>query len=315
MSHTLGTPPTDWAPVAVFAYNRPDKLAAMITSLRACRGFSETPVTIFVDGPKSRGDVKSVEAVRAFVHALGLPNVSSSFQDANRGLRRSIYAGVSELIVKHGNVIVLEDDLLLSPGALDYFNEGLHRYRSDDRVWSIAGYAYDAPVLRDLATTFALPFAHPWGWATWARAWEQFQLDNRPASHQLDAQSFKSAFDMNGLYPFTALLRNSIEGRVDSWFIHWYYTVFENGGVSIFPSRRVVDNFGHSAGSHGGALNPYDRLVTRPELLNEGPQFREGCGVDYAALDALRACHELRVQRLIARAGQAKRALRSKGKR
>ena len=303
------------APVAVFAYNRPDKLTAMMTSLRACRGFSDSPVTIFVDGPKQPRDEPSVNAVRAFVRALGLPNVSWSFQKGNRGLRRSIYAGVSELIDEYGNVIVLEDDLILSPGALDFFNEGLHRYQSDERVWSIAGYTYDAPQIRNLSTTFALPFAHPWGWATWARAWDRFQLDNRPARHQLDSHSFKSAFDMNGLYPFTALLRNSIEGSVDSWFIHWYYTVFQNGGLSIFPSRRVVDNFGHSQGSHGGSWNPYDRLVTRPEMLDGMPQFSDERGIDYAALDALRACHELRVQRLIARAGQTKRALRSGGRR
>ena len=299
-------------PVAVFAYNRPDKLAAMMRSLKACHGFAASPVTVFVDGPKDNGeDVASVEAVRAFVRKLNMPNVSWSFQDTNRGLRQSIYDGVSALTKEHGQVIVFEDDLVLSPIALDFFDAALSRYESAQRVWSIVGYAYDALPLRNHGTTLTLPFAHPWGWATWGRAWDQFSLDNQPAIDQLNSQSFRSAFDMNGLYPFTALLRNSIEGRVNSWFIHWYYTVFQNGGVSIFPPRRLVDNFGHSDGSHGGSLNPYDRLVKRPALLETLPAFGDPDRVDYAALDSLRRSHELRVQRFIALAGQTKRTLRS----
>jgi hypothetical protein len=284
----------------------------MMRSLEACRGFAQSPVTIFVDGPKDdRVDGASVEAVRAFVRGLNKPNVSWSFQDTNRGLRRSIYDGVSALIKEHGRVIVFEDDLVLSPIALDFFSAALSRYQSAHRVWSIVGYAYDAPQLRNRPTTLTLPFAHPWGWATWGRAWDRFSLDNQPAADELNSQSFRSAFDMDGLYPFTALLRNSIEGRVNSWFIHWYYTVFQNGGVSIFPPRRVVDNFGHSDGSHGGVLNPYDRLVRRPALLDALPEFAAPDSVDYAALDSLRRSHELRVQRLIALAGQTKRTLRS----
>ncbi|CAA0128233.1 Uncharacterised protein [Mycolicibacterium vanbaalenii] len=299
------------APVAVFAYNRPDRLAAMLASLQDCYGFPASPVVIFVDGPKHVSDEPSVAAVRSLVQDLALPNVSWSFQDSNRGLRNSIYAGVTDVIKQYGRVIVLEDDLVLSPIALHYFNSALQHYETAQRVWSVVGYAYDAPSLRGSSTTISLPFAHPWGWATWARAWNHFDLDNRPPTKELDSRAFRSAFDMNGLYPFTMQLKNSIEGRVNSWFIHWYYTVFQHGGVSIFPPRRILENYGLSEGSHGGALNPHDRLVKRPELLDAVPEFCEPDNIGYAALDALIRSRELRVQRFIARAGSAKRTLLS----
>lgn len=300
------------APVAVFAYNRPDKVAALMTSLQACHGFADSQVTVFVDGPKGDRDRDSVEAVQASVRRLKLPNVTWSFQEANRGLRNSIFAGVSEIVRTHGRVIVLEDDLVLSPVALTYFNNALQHYVDARRVWSIVGYAYDAPALRDSSETVALPFAHPWGWATWARAWDHFKLDDKPDMESLNARSFKSAFDMDGLYPFTAQLRNSIEGRVNSWFIHWYYTVFKHGGISIFPPRRLVDNYGLRSGSHGGPLNPHERLVKRPPLLNRVPEFCDPDDVDYFALDLLKRCRELRVQRFIAEAGSAKRKIKAR---
>jgi hypothetical protein len=308
---TVG-PNSDLAPIAVFAYNRPDKLDALINSLQACPGFADSEVTIFVDGPKRSADRASVEAVQAAVLRLRLPNVAWSFQEQNRGLRNSIFAGVSQIVEKCERVIVLEDDLVLSPPALTYFNEALRHYADTHNVWSIAGYTYDAPALRDSTATVALPFTHPWGWATWARAWDHFSLDDRPDPGSLNSRSFESAFDMDGLYPFTAQLKNSIEGRVNSWFIHWYYTVFKHRGISIFPPRRLVDNYGFRSGSHASPLNPHERLVKRPQLLDRVPEFCSADKIDYLALDMLRTCWELRVQRFIAEAGSAKRKIKAR---
>lgn len=302
---------TELAPVAIFAYNRPDKIAALFDSLRRCENFNESCIHVFVDGAKGDHDAPAVAEVQAFVRALDLPNVTWTFSNYNLGLRKSIYAGVTKLIRTHDQVIVLEDDLTLSPIALNYFNSALSRYAAAPRVWSIAGYIYDAAALRGSPQTIAMPFAHPWGWATWGRAWNKFQLDAQPPIDQLRAASFRSAFDMNGLYPFTLQLENSIRGRVNSWYIHWYYTIFSNGGVSVFPPQRVCDNHGLSDGSHGGSFNPHDRLVYRPPLLDNLPQFCDPDSIDYWALDELKNCRELRVQRLIARAGSARRSLKA----
>ncbi|MDO0972825.1 glycosyltransferase [Mycolicibacterium frederiksbergense] len=309
----MSTHGTGLAPIAIFAYNRPDRLQRLFESLLRCPEFHDTTVTVFVDGPKRDIDRVAVEQVRSLVKNQRLPNVAAVYREENHGLRRSIYAGVTEMVGKYGRVIVLEDDLVVSPAALTYFNSALRHYDEHQRVWSIVGYVYDAPSLRNAKEALVLPFTHPWGWATWSRAWDHFALDNYPEGNVISSRSFRSAFDMQGLYPFTNQLGSSIQGRVNSWFIHWYYAMFINGGVSIFPPRRLVDNYGLSAGSHGGSLNPYDRLVTRPPLLDRVPGFGKSIAVDYPALDALRRCHELRVHRFIARAGTAKRTLRPGG--
>jgi hypothetical protein len=302
------------APIAVFAYNRRSRLAAMIESLRRCNGFEQSQVTIFVDGPKNDDGLPLVQEVRDYVAGIGLPNVTSVISTVNRGLRNSVSEGVTRIVEEHGRIIVLEDDLELSPIALTYFNRALDHYQDIAEVWSIAGYIYEAPALHDWTRTVVLPFAHPWGWATWKRAWAQFELDGRPSDADLNSAAFRKAFDMNGMYPFTTQLRNSLGGLVNSWYIHWYYTVFKHGGRSIFPPRRVLDNHGHAAGSHGGPLNPYDRLIKRPALLTTVPEFSDPLKVDYAVLDKLKKCWEMRVQRAIAFAGAKKRALLGRNK-
>lgn len=310
--NNLNTERSTRPPIAVFAYNRPDKLASLFSTLQNCNGFHDSHVRIFVDGFRGESDRKSVEAVRNYVTSLDYPNVSHTFQSQNLGLRRSIYSGVSRLIDEFGEVIVLEDDLILSPIALDYFESGLREYEDETRVWSIAGYIYDAPEFRNSTRTLALPFTHPWGWATWKRAWKQFDLDSRPDIEDINTRFFEKSFNMNGIYPFTKQLKNSLSGIVDSWSVHWYYTVFKHGGVSIFPPRRVVDNLGLNAGTHASSFNPYTRLVATPPLLDVMPVFCELDRVDYIAMDALRQCRELRVRRFISHAGTAKRTLISK---
>jgi hypothetical protein len=299
----------DLAPIAVFAYNRRDHLAAIIHSLERCEGFSESPVTIFVDGPRDGADRDAVEEVRAFVKGLTHANLNYVISETNQGLRKAIYAGVSQLVAKHGRVIVLEDDLVLSPIALSYFNRALTYYAHDARVWSISGYISDAKELRDYPRALILPYAHSWGWATWDRAWQQFDLNARPRNENMRAASFRRAIDMNGFYPFRLMLASSISGRINSWYAHWLYTIFRHGGRSVFPPRRVLDNYGISAGTHGGRFNPHERLVKRPPLLQRVPDFEDADEIDYFAADLLKQCWEARVQRVISYAGVLKRRM------
>ncbi len=139
----------DLAPIVIFAYNRADRLLAMIQSLQCCVGFERSSIFVFVDGPKSADDAASVEEVRALVKGLSLSNVHYDFSETNKGLRNSVYEGVSRIVTEYGRVIVLEDDLLLSPIALSYFNGALDRYAKDECVWSVSSYIPDVPALRD----------------------------------------------------------------------------------------------------------------------------------------------------------------------
>lgn len=298
------------APIAVFAYNRREHLESMLQSLTKCYGFDESPVTIFIDGPRNEADQYAVQQVRDFVKGLDYPNVTSEIADENLGLRRSISSGVTRLVEEYGQVIVLEDDLILSPIALDYFNAALKRYKDDNRIWSISGYISHVPELLDYHRALILPLAHSWGWATWARAWKNFDLDAQPSQKNLESDSFQTAFDMDGFYPYRMMLRLSNAGLVNSWYVHWLYTIFKHGGRSVFPPRRVLDNYGISKGTHGGGLNPHEKLVSRPGLLTNLPKFGDASEVDYFAIDLLRNCWEARVQRGIAFAGSIKRQVK-----
>lgn len=300
------------APIAVFAYRRPAHLKAMLETLARCNGFEESSVIVFSDGAKSEQDRPDVLAVREMVTGLGWINLELVVSEKNKGLKRSISEGVSTVVARHGRVIVLEDDLHLSPVALDYFNAALDKYAAEPRVWSISGYMYDVPQLRGRDSAFFLPFAQSWGWATWERAWSKFDPDEEIPEAVLASRSFQRAFSVNGISDFANMLRMARDGYISSWFIRWYYKIFSEGGLSVFPPVTLISNRGVSGGSgtHAGRFNPYDLLVKSKAPSQKIVLLPDEIVIDFQAMDAIPNSWEVSVLRFNHAAGSMKRRLK-----
>jgi GT2 family glycosyltransferase len=227
-------------PVALFSYNRPNHVRRALDTLSGCRRFKEVQVVVFNDGPKGPNDRDGVEAARDEVRRrqkeLGLEIVE---RPENLGLARSIVAGVTELCAKFGRVIVLEDDLAVAPDFLDYMLTALDRYENNADVYQISGYMFpvELPAQPD---AFFLPLTTTWGWATWERAWRQF--DRHAAGYEQDLRDsrVRQAFDLEGAYPYSQLLRQKLAGKNDSWGILWWWTVFKNHGLVLHPRRTLT---------------------------------------------------------------------------
>lgn len=304
-----------FAPVAVFAYRRPAQFQKMLETLQACEGFEQTPIVIFVDGPRGDEDKPDVMLVREIAASLKHPNVRLVFAEKNRGLRASITAGVTDVVKEFGKVIVIEEDLRLSPVCLQYFNSALDQYSSDERVWSVSGYMYDVPALKSRESALVLPFSHPWGWATWRRAWEKFSpdlpIEEGPA---LSSKAFRNAFNMSGLADFSKMLVLAKEGFINSWWIRWYYSQFISGGVSIFPPHSYISNggIGTEGATHGSKFNLHRMLVKPGALATTLVSMPTVLKVDYPELDLIRSSWDASVHRLVNWLGERKRRLKKR---
>jgi hypothetical protein len=247
----------DSAPVAVFAYARRDHLQRTIESLRSNPEAATTALHVYCDGPRSPADEDRVRAVRDYVRSIdGFSSVRRVFRDRNLGLARSIMSGVSEVLEGSDRVIVVEDDLKLSQHFLRYMNDALTCYRDEESVASVHGYCY--PVRERLEDTFFLRGADCWGWATWRRAWRDFDSDGAALLRRLQTGRLTRAFDLDGSHPFTAMLADQVHGRNDSWAIRWHASCFLAGRLTLYPGRSLVENIGNDAsGTHCAATDAY----------------------------------------------------------
>lgn len=249
------------APVALFAYARQDHLRLTVESLLLNPECSTTHLYVYCDGPRNDSAKSQTDAVRAYVDTLqGFASVTRIYRDTNRGLAQSIISGVSDVVARHGCVIVMEDDLVVSPHFLAYMNQGLQLYQDDPQVASIHGYSY--PVEEELPETFFMRGADCWGWATWARAWQHFESDGQKLLTALRDQKLTRAFDMGGAYPYTRMLSNQIKGKNNSWAVRWHASCFLANMLTLYPGKSLVNNIGmDGSGTHCSPTEAFTHLL------------------------------------------------------
>lgn len=261
---------SDCAPIALFAFRRPDHLRRCLDSLRDNPQASSTDLWIFCDGPRHEADETSVRDVREIARGVqGFARVSVIEQPRNIGLATSVISGVSDVLTVAERVIVVEDDLVVSPDFLEFMNEALELYADSPEVASIHGFSYavDTP----LPQSFFLRGADCWGWATWRRGWALFNPDGQALLSELDSRGLGRSFDFDGVYPYREMLVNQVAGRIDSWAVRWNASVYLAGGFTLYPGVSLVENIGqdgsgtHSIASesHGSKSHRFDFPLTR----------------------------------------------------
>ncbi|MDJ1175489.1 hypothetical protein [Roseofilum capinflatum] len=234
----------DLAPIAFFAYKRPEHTLKALSSLSKCDLAKDSKLYVFCDGAKCAEDMESVLKVREVAKSqLWCGEVEIIEQEKNMGLARSIISGVTNLCQESGKVIVLEDDLLLHPCFLEYMNTGLNLYENEKQVMQIGGHMFPANFKPETDSIF-LPYITSWGWATWERAWNYFDPNLSGYPELKNNRKLRYKFDLDGSYYYFSLLEGFMNGKVDSWAIVWYLSVFMQEGLTLFPVYSLVDNIG-----------------------------------------------------------------------
>lgn len=261
------------SPIALFAFNRPQCLQATLKALAANTLAWQSMLTIFCDGPRDVEEQKKTDAVRDIARqATGFASVTLVEREQNQGLAASIITGVSAMLEKYGQVIVVEDDLRTSPHFLSFMNDGLQLYKDDTEVASICGWS--CPGSENLQEKyFFLRGADCLGWATWSRAWAHFNADARFLYEEILRKNLQSAFNYDSLYNFTEMLKATADGSLDSWAIRWYASAFLKEMLTLYPSTSFVFHDG-AQGTHidnNAVIEQQLILADKPICLSRMP--------------------------------------------
>ena len=257
----------NFAPIALFVYNRPEHTRRTIKFLQQNLLADESRLFIFSDGAKTSKDEKDVEEVRGLLRGItGFKSVEIAERKENLGLANSIIQGVTKLVNEYGKVIVLEDDLITSPYTLQYLNEGLRRYEGIDKVMHIGAYMYPLSS-NNLPQSFFSRIATSWGWATWKDSWDNFQPDIDKLIQGFDEAAINE-FSIEGTMNFWKQIKEFKLGKNNSWAIRWYASMFLKGGLSLNPASSLVNNIGHDgSGIHSGVNDIYGVKVNSEPIL------------------------------------------------
>lgn len=198
---------------------RPSYTARVLRALLSCRGLEDYGILVYQDAPPEEpapgvreGFLATAEILKNARRELDLQHVPHPFHlGCNANTLAVLDAGF-----RHVDYLIhLEDDVLLAPDALAYFDWAGRHYREHLRVWSVSAYSRDAynPAWRHLLRT-RLHFT-PWGWATWRERWARVR-PSLEAVHELtwDCQLIRRVcgeFQLREVYP--SLSRSQNIGR------------------------------------------------------------------------------------------------------
>jgi hypothetical protein len=252
------------APIVLFVFARPEHTRRTLEALKANVMAPESDLIVYADGARQPAQEARVREVREIVRATsGFRSVKLVERDTNVGLARNIVEGVTRACDEHGRVIVLEDDIVTSPQFLTFMNGALDHFAGEPRVWHVCGWNYpvDAAGLGD---AFLWRVMNCWGWGTWKDRWQHFSKDPARLVTTWSRDQIKR-FNLDGAHEFWAQVTANHRGKINTWAIFWYASIFERGGLCLNPAQTLAQNIGQD----GSGDNCPDDVLYWSELQSK----------------------------------------------
>ena len=155
------------------------------------------------------------------------------------GLAVSVINGVSFMLEKYENVIVMEDDLIASPNFLDFMNQALTFYENDKNIQSINGYSLELTNKnRDIYFQIR---TGSWGWATWRDRWNPIIFNKEYLKELINSTpGILKKFNKKCGADMSKMLMESIANKIDSWYVRWTFDHFTKNHYAV--SRIFIYN-------------------------------------------------------------------------
>jgi hypothetical protein len=233
-------------PVALIIFNRPDTTEKVFESIRQAQ-----PPKLFViaDGPRQdkATDVQQCAAARAIIDRVDWKcEVMTNYSDTNLGCKLRPATGIDWVFQQVEAAIILEDDCLPDSTFFTFCDEMLERYRHDTRIMAIAGSNFQFGRKRTTDSYYFSRFPHCWGWATWRRAWQYFDLEMKLWATVRDGNWLQDILNNDAEIKFWQKNFQGIYDRsIDTvWDYQWTFACWIQNCLTILPNVNLTSNIG-----------------------------------------------------------------------
>jgi hypothetical protein len=229
-------------PVGFFIFNRPDLTEIVFDRIRQAQ-----PKKLFViaDGPRSSEDVEKCQKTRAVINKVDWEcEILTNFSEENLGSTMRLSSGVDWIFSESEEAIILEDDCLPTSSFFNFCQTLLSYYRHDERVMHISGNNFQLGQSRTTYSYYFSKYNHIWGWASWRRAWQHFDLYMKTWAAFKQDIIHAACIDPYERKYWTTIFDRCLPLDNLNWDYAWLYTCWSQGGLSILPNSNLVSNLG-----------------------------------------------------------------------
>jgi hypothetical protein len=250
-------------PIVFIIFSRPETTRIVFEEIRKTR-----PKRLFIiaDGPRLNkpGEQERCAKTREIVAEIDWDcEVSRRYSEINLGCGVNISQGLNWVFEQVEEVIILEDDCLPCPDFFTFCGDLLEKYRHNYRIMHIAG-TNNLIDYRNKSQHSYYYSRYPlvWGWASWRRAWENYDFKMEKWLEFVQGGWLEKLFDdKRAAYVWDRNLGNLAQHSY-TWDYQWLFSCWTQEGLAIHPKVNLVSNigFGDAATHTSDASNPWANL-------------------------------------------------------
>jgi hypothetical protein len=240
-------------PVIFIIFNRPDTTQKVFEAIRQIK---PTKLLIIADGarPNKPSELDKCQAARSIIDTKvdWDCEIITNYSDINLGCKQRISSGLDWAFELVEEAIILEDDCLPNFSFFHFCQELLEKYREDKRIFHISGNNFQFGRKRTEDSYYFSIYNHCWGWATWRRAWQHYDIDMQLWPQIRDERWLQDIL----INPFAVRywqkkFQDVYDNKIDSWAIRLTLSCWLQSGLTILPNVNLVSNIGFDlSGTH-----------------------------------------------------------------
>lgn len=230
-------------PVAFFIFNRPEQTKQ---SLAAIALVKPAILLVVADAARFEEEKILVEQTRLVLQSIDWPcTIHTNFASQNMGCKNRVSSGLDWVFSLVDQAIIIEDDCIPDPSFFEFCTAMLLRYASDESVAHVSGNRFFTAHITIDGDYYFSKYPHIWGWATWKRAWKNYDVGMKQWSKSKYQLLQKMVgHDKNQYQYWNTTLDSAHNNMVDTWDYQWLFTIWCKGQKAITPLSNLVKNIG-----------------------------------------------------------------------
>lgn len=267
-------------PILFLIFNRPDTTQEVFNQIKLIK-----PKYLFVaaDGAREnkKGEIEKCVETRDIIKQIDWDcEVKTLFREVNLGCGLAVSSAITWFFKQVEYGIILEDDCMPCESFFLYCEELLIKYKDDSQVMMVGGTNFqNGNKIGDESYYFSR-YPEVWGWASWSRAWKYYDYDLNELE-DFSKKQLKNIFNDNHEREYWRNILTKVKkGEINTWDYQWYYSIWNNNGITITSNSNLVINLGfRNSSTHDFLRDSYREndsyskialpLSHPPKIINE----------------------------------------------
>lgn len=251
------------APVLLIAFNRPSTTKEAFKSIRKAK---PGKLYVAIDGARvnKEGEADLCKEVLEITKKVDWEcEAKYLIREKNLGCKYGVSGAISWALENEDRIIVIEDDIVPVPSFFSFAEELLEKYKNDNHIAMVSGNNYTPLHAINEDYTFSQYGGHIWGWATWKRAWGQFDVEvpdiEKEVSRNLPNMNFTNAQEKRYYKGYFKKLAVRIQKKTENtWDSQFRFFLHQKNLLSIVPKFNLCSNIGESSSRTDTVANTSD---------------------------------------------------------